>query len=147
MKVSDIEGIGPVYAKKLKSAGARTIESLLKKGATPAGRKELEDKIGVSQSQILEWVNRADLFRIKGVGNEYSDLLEAAGVDTVGELAKRNVANLYEKIVEVNKEENLVRRLPAFVQVEGWVRGAKKLSPVIQYSSGPSGPGRPRPGG
>lgn len=128
-----IEGIGEVYAAKLKEAGIGTIEALLAKGATPAGRQELEEKTGISGKLILEWVNHADLFRIKGVGEEYADLLEAAGVDTVPELAQRNAENLAQKLAEVNAEKKLVRRLPTPGQVADWVAQAKELPRVINY--------------
>jgi predicted flap endonuclease-1-like 5' DNA nuclease len=129
----DIEGIGPKYATKLKAIGVSTTESLLLKGATPAGRKELASKSGISDTLILEWVNLADLFRIKGVAEEYSDLLEEAGVDTVVELATRNPANLYAKMGEVNAKKKLVRQLPSESQVADWVKQAKKLPRKISY--------------
>ncbi|NPA89838.1 MAG: DUF4332 domain-containing protein [Chloroflexi bacterium] len=131
--VRKIEGIGKVYADKLKEAGITTVESLLEAVATEKGRKELAEKIGVSTKQILEWANRADLMRIKGVGEEFSDLLEAAGVDTVVELARRNADNLYQKLVEVNAEKKLVRRLPTRKQVQDWIEQAKELPRVITY--------------
>lgn len=132
-KLSAIEGIGPVYAQKLKDAKIASLESLLKQGASPAGRKAIVESTGISKDLILEWVNRADLFRIKGIGEEYSDLLEASGVDTVVELARRNAANLYEKMVDVNAEKSLVRQLPAEAQVSDWIEQAKKLDRVITY--------------
>jgi predicted flap endonuclease-1-like 5' DNA nuclease len=132
-KIIDVEGIGPVYAKKLIAVGITTTNKLLKKGATPKGRKELESSTGISGNLILEWVNHADLHRIKGVAEEYSDLLEEAGVDTVPELAQRKPANLHAKIMEVNIQKHLVRQLPALSQVENWVSQAKALPRVIQY--------------
>jgi predicted flap endonuclease-1-like 5' DNA nuclease len=132
-KIVDIEGIGEVYAKKLVAAGIKTVAGLLKAGATPKGRKALAEKTGITETLILEWVNLADLFRIKGVGEEYSDLLEEAGVDTVKELAQRNAANLYEKIVETNKEKKLVRQVPSSKQVAAWVEQAKALPRAVEY--------------
>jgi predicted flap endonuclease-1-like 5' DNA nuclease len=132
-KIVDVEGIGPVYAQKLIDAGVKTTGKLLKMGATPKGRTELEEKTGVSHNLILEWVNHVDLYRIKGVGQEYSDLLEEAGVDTVPELAQRNPENLYAKLVEVNDMKELVRQLPSQRQVADWVSQAKALPRVIQY--------------
>lgn len=131
--IDAIEGIGVKYATKLRKAKVRTTEALLKRGATRAGRKELAETTGFSGHQILEWVNRADLMRVKGIGEEYSDLLEAAGVDTVKELRNRNAANLTGKMVEVNKKKRLVRRLPTEGMVERWVGHAKKLDPVVKY--------------
>ena len=128
-----IEGIGDVYADKLRAIGIATVEALLNAGATPAGRDEMAEKTGISAALILEWVNHADLFRIKGVGEEYSDLLEEAGVDTVPELAQRNPANLYEKMVEVNQMKKLVRQLPTQDAVASWVEQAKNLGRVVTY--------------
>ncbi|OPZ98868.1 MAG: DNA repair and recombination protein RadA [Planctomycetes bacterium ADurb.Bin412] len=131
--VIDIEGIGPVYADKLKAAGVTTTEDLLKLGATPKGRQELAKKTGISDSLILRWVNHADLFRIKGVSSQYAELLEAAGVDTVPELAQRNAANLCQKMEEVNSEKKLVRKPPAASQIEKWIDEAKKLPRQVNY--------------
>jgi predicted flap endonuclease-1-like 5' DNA nuclease len=132
-KIVDVEGIGPVYAKKLIAAGVKTTGKLLKVGATAKGRQELEEKTGIGHALVLEWVNHVDLYRIKGVGQEYSDLLEEAGVDTVPELAQRNAENLHAKMVEVNGMKKLVRQLPSQQQVTDWVQQAKKLPRVIQY--------------
>jgi predicted flap endonuclease-1-like 5' DNA nuclease len=131
--IAKIEGIGDVYGQRLREAGIQTVEDLLAAGATPAGRDELAEKTGVSSKLLLEWVNHADLFRIKGIGEEYSDLLEEAGVDTVPELAQRNAENLYTKLVETNKEKKIVRRLPSQAQVGDWVLQAKDLPRAISY--------------
>lgn len=128
-----IEGIGEKYAMKLKMIGISNTQSLLERGRSPQGRKEIAEKSGITKTLILEWVNLADLFRIKGVGEEYSDLLEEAGVDTVVELAQRNPANLYDSVVEVNKKKKLVRKLPTRDQVEDWVKQAKKLPRIVEY--------------
>lgn len=132
-KLLDIEGIGEAFAKKLEAAGVATVEALLKMGAASKGRKEIAEKSGISDALILQWVNHADLFRIKGVGSEYADLLEAAGVDTVPELAQRKAENLLAKMEEVNTAKKLVRRLPVLDQVADWVDQAKKLPRVIEY--------------
>jgi len=132
-KLIEMEGVGPVYAEALQKAGVGSIEALLEKGATPAGRNELALASQISGKLILEWVNRADLFRIKGVGSEYSDLLEEAGVDTVVELAHRDPKSLFDKMVAVNAEKNLVRKLPALSQVQSWVAQAKLLPRKIHY--------------
>jgi predicted flap endonuclease-1-like 5' DNA nuclease len=132
-KIIDVEGIGPIYAQKLIAIGIKTTNKLLKKGATPKGREELAEKAGIDGGLILEWVNHADLFRIKGVGEEYSDLLEEAGVDTVPELAQRNPENLYAKLVEVNEQKKLVRQLPSQRQVADWVQQAKTMPRMIHY--------------
>ncbi len=129
----NIEGIGPKYAKKLAAIGVKTTKSLLMKGATPKGRKELAEKSGIGDKLILEWVNLADLFRIKGVAEEYSDLLEEAGVDTVVELSKRRADNLHKAIVETNEKKKLVRKVPALSQVEDWISQAKGMPRVVKY--------------
>lgn len=132
-KLENIEGIGAKYADQLREAGVGSQESLLKKGATPKGRKELAEATGLSGKLILKWVNRADLARIKGVGEEYADLLEYSGVDTVPELAQRNADNLFAKMTEVNEAKNLVRSMPSAKQVADWVAQAKDLPRVITY--------------
>lgn len=132
-RLTQIEGIGEVYAQKLEQAGISTIEKLLKEGASTKGRQEIVERTGISGTLILNWVNRADLFRVKGIGEEYSDLLEAAGVDTVPELAQRNPQNLFSKLGEVNAEKKLVRRLPTAAQVQDWVAQAKDLPRKVTY--------------
>lgn len=132
-KIVDIEGIGPVYAEKLGGAGIKTTEGLLEAGATKKGRKDLADATGIDEKKILRWVNMADLFRVKGVGEQYSDLLEAAGVDTVKELATRRADNLTAKMAEVNEGKNLVRQLPSEATVQGWIDSAKGLEPAVTY--------------
>lgn len=131
--IKKIEGIGQVYTGQLAANGIKTVEVLLKRGSFPAGREKIAMDTGIPKSLILEWVNHADLWRIKGVSEEYSDLLEEAGVDTVIELAQRNPQNLYEKMVEVNRWKKLVRRLPSERQVVDWVAQAKKLPRVVTY--------------
>jgi predicted flap endonuclease-1-like 5' DNA nuclease len=132
-KLVAIEGIGPAFAAKLQGAGIRSVEELLKVGATPAGRKELAAQTGLTAEQILEWVNRSDLMRIRGVGEEYSDLLELAGVDTVVELGKRRPDALHRKLLEVNEAKKAVRRPPALSTVQSWVEQAKKLPRVVSH--------------
>jgi predicted flap endonuclease-1-like 5' DNA nuclease len=135
MKIADIEGIGPVWAKKLSDAGVRTTEVLLKNAGTRKARQALADKTGLAHAQILEWVNRADLYRIKGVGSEYSDLLERAGVDTVVELANRNAANLAKQIKDLAAKtgSKVVRRIPSDREIASWVTQAKKLPRAVEY--------------
>lgn len=131
--IMDIEGIGEVFTKKLHGIGISTVEALLEKGATDKGRETIAKESGIEKKKILEWVNRADLYRIKGIGSEYSDLLEAAGVDTVLELSKRRADNLTEKMVEVNAAKKLVRRIPTQQMVEGWITEAKSLPRIVSY--------------
>lgn len=131
--IRDIEGIGDAYAEKFEAAGVKTVEGLLEAGASKNGREELAEKTGISEKLVLEWVNRADLARVKGIGSEYADLLEASGVDSVPELAQRNAANLTAKMEEVNAAKNLVRRVPSEKEVEDWVSQAKDLPKVVTH--------------
>ena len=133
MKIITIEGIGPAYAQKLNKVNINTIEKLLKLGASKKGREEISTQSGISETLILEWVNLADLMRIKGIGEEYSDLLEEAGVDTVKELRNRNPENLFKALQETNEQKKLVRRPPAKSQVINWVEQAKELPPLVTY--------------
>ena len=133
-KLAEIEGIGTTYAAKLQEAGVASQEGLLEAGGTKKGRKELEDKSGISGKLLLKWINRADLARVKGIGEEYADLLELAGVDTVPELSQRKAENLHKKLVEVAAEnKNAVRRVPSESEVTKWVAQAKELPRAISY--------------
>ena len=132
-KIIDIEGVGEAYAPKLKKAGIVKVEDLLKKCAAPKGRAELAEATGISDKLILKWTNHADLFRIKGVGPQFAELLEAAGVDTVKELRHRVAANLVQKMQETNDAKRLVRRVPSVKQVEKMIALAKELKPVMTY--------------
>lgn len=132
-KVIDIEGVGASYAEKLTAAGVVTTAQLLDKCATPAGRKALAEETGISDKLILKWANHADLFRVKGVGPQFAELLEAAGVDTVKELAHRKAENLAAKMEEVNAEKKLVRRVPVVFEVQKMVDFAKELPGVLTY--------------
>jgi predicted flap endonuclease-1-like 5' DNA nuclease len=131
--IAEIEGIGPAYAEKLKAVSIRTTDDLLAAAAAPAGRKSLAERTGLSTDQILKWANMADLMRIKGVGEEYSELLEAAGVDTVKELRTRNAENLAAKMAEVNGTRKLVRQVPGLSAVEKWIAQAKEMPPILTY--------------
>ncbi|RPI83590.1 MAG: DUF4332 domain-containing protein [Chloroflexi bacterium] len=128
-----VEGIGESYARKLKDIGITTVEALLERGATPKGRDEIAEKADISGNLVLEWVNHCDLFRVRGIGEEYSDLLEEAGVDTVVELAQRNPENLFAALVKINEEKQIVRKLPTLSLVTNWVEQAKKLGRKISY--------------
>ena len=132
-RIIDIEGIGPTYASRLKRVGIRTTERLLNVAAHRQGRKDLAKLTSISETLILEWVNLADLMRIKGIAAEYSDLLEEAGVDTVKELRNRRPDNLYQALVEINAKKQLVRRLPSRREVDSWVKQVKTLPPIITY--------------
>ncbi len=132
-KITAIEGIGDVYGAKLMEVGIKKTEDLLASATDPKSRKQLAAAIGVEPAKVLHWANRADLFRIKGIGEEYSDLLEAAGVDTVPELAQRKAENLYNKMLEVNEAKKLVRRPPTLKQVQDWIAQAKELPRALTY--------------
>lgn len=131
--IEKIEGIGKVYGAKLRGCGLENTAALLKACAKPKDRETLAAKSGIPPKLILEFANRADLMRVKGVGEEYSDLLEVAGVDTVPELAQRNAANLFAALEAAAKARNLVRRLPTLVAVEGWIESARTLPRALQY--------------
>ncbi len=131
--IEEIEGIGAALAAKLVAANVKTVEALLKTAGSAAGRKDLAAKSGIDAGKLLEWVNRADLMRIKGVGSEFSDLLEASGVDTVKELATRKPENLFAKMEEVNTAKKLVRRTPSAAEVEKWVAEAKTLPQAVTH--------------
>jgi predicted flap endonuclease-1-like 5' DNA nuclease len=131
--IEDIEGIGPANATKLKAIGIATVESLLEKGATRSGRQEIVQTTGARDDQVLRWVNHADLYRIKGVGSEFAELLEAAGVDSVPELAQRSPTNLQQRMAEVNEQKKLTRRVPGESQVSDWVAEAKKLGRTVTH--------------
>jgi predicted flap endonuclease-1-like 5' DNA nuclease len=134
MKIEDVEGIGPVYAAKLQAAGVRTTDDLLEQGASAAGRERLAKTTGLTTKQLLEWVNHTDLMRIDGVGSEYSDLLEAAGVDSCAELARRNAANLAQTFQELDAARpDWIRRVPSEATVAGWIEQAKKLDKVVTH--------------
>jgi predicted flap endonuclease-1-like 5' DNA nuclease len=132
-KLTSIEGIGAAYAEKLTGDGIDTMEKLLAAGATAAGRKKIAAGCEISEKLILKWVNRADLARVKGIGEEYADLLELSGVDTVPELAQRNAENLHAKMAEVNAEKNATRQLPSVEKVRDWVAQAKDLPRVVTH--------------
>jgi predicted flap endonuclease-1-like 5' DNA nuclease len=132
-KLEKVEGIGPKYAEQLRKAGVRSAGDLLKKGAAPAGRKQIEKDSGISGKLILEWVNHVDLFRVNGVGEEYADLLEEAGVDTVVELSKRKADNLYKTMLETNAKKKLVRQMPGEKKIAAWIEHAKTLPRGITY--------------
>lgn len=132
-KIEEVEGIGPVLGEKLRAVDITTTDALFKACRTKAMRKEVAEKSGISEDKILKFANMVDLFRIKGVGSEYAELLEAAGVDTVKELAQRNAENLTAKMEEVNEQKKLVRRTPPLKSVQNWVEQAKDLPRGLEY--------------
>jgi predicted flap endonuclease-1-like 5' DNA nuclease len=132
-KIIDIEGVGKVYSRKLQDAGISTVEQLLKQGATPKGRDAIAEKTGIAHARILRWVNHSDLDRIVGVAEQFSELLEAAGVDSVPELSHRVAKNLHAKMVEVNEKKQLVRRVPSVSQISSWIEQCKTLKRAVFY--------------
>ena len=132
-KIIDIQGIGPVYAEKLIAIGIETVEQLLEKGADAKGRQAIEEATGIRHDLVLTWVNHADLFRVKGIGPQFAELLEAAGVDTVKELRNRNAANLAAKMAEVNEEKHLTRRTPVEKEIQKFIDIAKELEPKVTH--------------
>ena len=134
MKIEDVEGIGPTFAAKLTAAGVATTDDLLDRAATAAARDTLSETTGISERLLLEWVNHADLMRIKGVGSEYADLLEAAGVDSCAELARRNAANLAQTFQELDAARpNWIRQVPGETTVAGWIEQAKDMAKVVSH--------------
>jgi len=140
VNIEDVEGIGPEYASRLRTAGVTTTDALLERGASAAGRAELATAAEISPALVLEWVNHADLMRIDGVGSEYSDLLEAAGVDSPAELAQRNAANLAQTFQELDAARpNWIRQVPSVTTVEGWIAQAKTLPKIVTHGGGAGG--------
>ena len=134
MRIEEVEGVGPAYAEKLVAAGVATTDQLLERGAKPSGRQAIADATGISATLILEWVNHADLWRINGVGSEYSDLLEAAGVDSPAELAQRNAANLAQTFQDLDAARpNWIRQIPSEATIAGWIEQAKGLPKVVEH--------------
>ena len=134
MKIDEVEGIGETFAQSLSAAGVGSTDALLEQGATAAGRKKLSEATGISEAMLLTWVNHADLMRLDGVGSEFSDLLEAAGVDSCAELAQRNAANLAITFQELDAARpNTIRRVPSEATVAGWIEQAGKLAKVVSY--------------
>jgi len=131
--IENIEGIGPKYAKMLKAAGVMNTGQLLAEGGERKRRVQLVERCGINEKLILKWVNMSDLFRIKGVGGQWAELLEASGVDTVKELRSRNPENLADRMREINKQKRLVKQVPNVTQVKSWVDQARKLKPAVSY--------------
>jgi predicted flap endonuclease-1-like 5' DNA nuclease len=131
--IISIEGVGPINAEKLKKVGITTTDKLLERGKDPKGRKELAASAEIDESRILKWANMADLMRVKGIGEEFSELLEAAGVDTVKELRHRSSTNLAKALIEINEMRKLVRAVPPESVVATWIEQAKGLDPIMVY--------------
>ena len=132
-KIVEIEGIGEVYAEKLIAAGITKASELLEKCAAPKGRKELAEATGISEKLILRWTNHTDLYRINGVGPQFAELLEAAGVDTVKEFRHRVAENLQPKLAEINEARHICGRTPAVAEIQKMIDQAKELEPKMTY--------------
>jgi predicted flap endonuclease-1-like 5' DNA nuclease len=130
--VETIEGIGPTYGTKLRNSGVRVIDDLLRAGSTRSKRRILANEVGVAPGTLLKWVYRADFFRIRGIGTQYSSLLESAGVNTVPGLSRRNLKNLYAKLMEINRKKNLVKRIPPYRTIQRWIKSAKNLKRIVE---------------
>ena len=133
MNIEDVEGIGPVFAEKLSGAGVRTTDDLLARGGSKSGRAALAAQTGINEGMLLEWTNHVDLMRIRGVGSEFSDMLEAAGVDSPAELAQRNAANLAETMAELDMARNTTRRIPTEAMVAEWIAEAKTMERSVEH--------------
>lgn len=132
-KIDEIEGIGPAYGEKLGTAEIRTTDDLIEQCASAQGRKAVAEKTGLSEKHLLNWSNKADMMRISGIGPQFSELLEASGVDTVKELQHRNAENLAAKMEEVNAEKKLSRTSPSVSVVKEWIEAAKGMKPTISH--------------
>jgi predicted flap endonuclease-1-like 5' DNA nuclease len=132
-KLTKVEGIGPAYAQSLREAGIRTTGALINKGATPEGRQEIAEQTGIGEALILRWIRNIDLYRISGIGAEYAELLEIAGAYDVPSLAALEPEPLYRTLAQVNREEELVRKLPTRYQIQDWIKQARRLPPLITY--------------
>jgi predicted flap endonuclease-1-like 5' DNA nuclease len=130
--VETIEGIGPTYGTKLRNSGVRVVDDLLRAGSTRSKRRILANKVGVAPGTLLKWVYRADFFRIRGIGTQYSSLLESAGVNTVTDLSRRNPKNLYATLRAINRKKNLVRRIPPYRTIQRWIKSAKNLRRIVE---------------
>ena len=131
--INEVEGIGPSHAEKLEAHGIKTVEDLLKAGASPNGRQELANNTGISHQLILRWVDEADLFRVKGLARQYTELLRAAGVDSVKELAQRKADHLHEKLTAINHEKKHVHQIPSASAIERWIEETKTLPRIVTY--------------
>lgn len=132
-RIDEIRTLPHRDATRLRKVGVRTTDSLLKRAATRSGRAQLSDETDISTADILEWVNYADLMRVKGIGGEYAELLMICGISTVRELRRRNGVALTAKIQNVNEKKDLVKRLPTEVMVATWIDRASELDVLVRH--------------
>lgn len=131
--IADMRAIGPFYVPKLKAVGIRSTTKYLERAATAKGRRLLAEATGIPPEHILRWANLSDLMRVRGIAEDYAMLLDAAGVDTVKELKRRNAANLVARLAEINARKKMVDLLPSEKRVQSWIETAKALPPMISY--------------
>jgi predicted flap endonuclease-1-like 5' DNA nuclease len=132
-RIDEIEGIGPANKAKLEAAGVSNTDQLLEKAASKAGRKALAAETGIDEKRILTFVNLADLMRVKGIGRQFAELLQAAGVDTIKELRTRKAANLAAAVAATNAEKKLAKAVPSESQIEGFIEAAKGMEPTVTH--------------
>ncbi len=132
VQINELEGVSAELGEKLKALNLNNSDKLLAAAAQVSDREALAEKLGVESRRVLELANRADLCRIKGIGQIYSDLLEFSGVDTVKELAQRNPANLHAAILE-HASAHKVQRTPSEADVANWVEQAKGMDRAVFY--------------
>ena len=131
-RIDEIGGIEPKEATKLRKAGIRTTESLLKHAGTKIGREQLAAEVGLDDDELLHWAQRADMMRVRGVGSEYALLLEACGVQTIRDLRRRNPTALTAKLSDHNGRKSMVRRLPPEGMVTAWIESAGTVEPQVK---------------
>ncbi|CAN5809409.1 hypothetical protein BH23CHL8_BH23CHL8_32060 [soil metagenome] len=132
-RIDEIEGIGPAFREKLGKVGVENTRDLLEHAGSKRGRQKLAEATGIDEKRILAWVNLADLMRLNGVGSQFAELLEAAGVDSVKELRHRNAANLAKAMAETNAEKKLTRAVPSESQIGKWIDSAKETEPAVSH--------------
>ncbi|MBU0741852.1 DUF4332 domain-containing protein [bacterium] len=132
-KIERIEGIGPAHAGRLAAAGIATTEDLLDLCADPVGRADVAEASGLGLDRILAWANLADLMRINGIGPQFAELLEAAGVDTVMELRTRDAETLAAALEAINAARKLTRVTPTAATVRKWVDLARATEPLVRH--------------
>ncbi len=131
-KIGQVEGIGPVFREKLENAGIMTTEALLTKCATAAGRADLASSADIQPKRLMSFVSRADFFRVKGVGRQFSELLQNVDVHTVQQLAAADAEALNASMTEVNEQKNLTKAVPSAKQIQGFIDVAKTLDAIVE---------------
>jgi predicted flap endonuclease-1-like 5' DNA nuclease len=130
--VRELRNITSEQTEKLAAQKIVNTDDLLERAGSAANRKTLAGATGISEKDLLELANRADLARISGVGRQYANLLEDAGVDSIPELAQRNPANLLAAL-EKSAEASGITRKPRLGEVEEWISQAKSLPRAVSH--------------